>query len=87
MVSPKELKDALKAGKVVTGRAEVVRAVKKGLLETVLCASNCPKPVFEEMEYYSKLTKAGLDRSGSSSAMLGQLCGKPFSVMVLGIKK
>ena len=81
------IKDALKDKKPVIGRQEVLRMAKLGLLESIIYAVNCPPQNVEELEYYSRISKIGLHKFGKSSSNLGQLCGKPFNIIILGIKK
>lgn len=83
----KEIKDALKEGKVVTGRNEVVRGLKNGSLQKVFFTENCSAEFTRELEYYGRLSKAPIEKFGGSSASLGQMCGKPFRIVMLGIEK
>jgi len=87
MSSEKMIQDAIKAGKVLVGRSAVVRSLKLGSLESVFCASNCPTKMLRELDYYIKISSIDLQKFRGNSARLGQLCGKPFNITVLGIKK
>ncbi len=87
MTSEKEVKDALHAGKVVIGKGAVTRQLKQGSLESVFLATNCPAETVKSLEYYAGVSKVSADRIGRDSARLGLLCGKPFNVTVIGIKK
>ena len=87
MDDKKVIKEALKEKKVLLGKNSTVKALKKGGLKSVFLANNCPKDILKEMEYYSKISKTELEEFGDSSPKLGQLCGKPFSITVIGIKK
>ena len=83
----KIIKEALKEGKVKIGKSAVLRMLKKGSLQSVIRASNCPDRVVRDIGYYAGIGKVGIERFEGDSASLGQLCGKPFSVTVLGIEK
>ena len=87
MSSESIVNDALKQGRLVIGKGKVIRMMKLGTLESVIHAANCPPKLLEELGYYSRISKIELHGFGSNSASLGQLCGKPFSIIVLGVKK
>ena len=87
MTAEEMIKEAMKAGKMVIGRNTVVSMLKSGSLESVVRASNYSPGKLKELEYYSKISKIDIQIFGGTSARLGQLCGKPFNIAVLGIKK
>jgi large subunit ribosomal protein L30e len=87
MSMEKEIKKAISEGKAVLGKNEVRRGLKAGGLKSVLCASNCPLDWLKDLEYYAGLSKVELEKLADDSAKLGQVCGKPFNVTVIGIKK
>jgi len=87
MSPEKMIKDAVKNGKTVMGRNSVVSAVKKGKLEAVICPTNCPSDILKELEYYSKISKVSVEKFDGDSIALGQMCGKPFKIVTLGIEK
>lgn len=87
MSSDKVIKDALKEGKVRIGKGAVIKMLKKGSLQSVIHASNCPDKLVRDMGYYAGISKVGIEKFEGDSASLGQLCGKPFSITVLGIEK
>ena len=89
MAGEKDIKQALKEGKLLMGRTEVVRAMKRGSLVSVFCPSNCPPDLLRELEHGAALSKGKLEvqKFTGNSARLGQSCGKPFNITVLGIKK
>jgi large subunit ribosomal protein L30e len=86
-MNEKEIKDAQKEGKIVTGRNEVVRGLKRGSLQKVFYTENCSVEFNRELEYYGKISKAPIEKFEGSSASLGQMCGKPFRIVTLGIEK
>ena len=87
MTTEKAIKKALEEGKAVIGRNRVLRLVKSGKGETVYYAENCPAEWVKELRFYSGISKAQVEEFGGGSDKLGQLCGKPFNVTLLGIKK
>jgi large subunit ribosomal protein L30e len=87
VTSEKVIKEAVKAGKVLIGRNAVIRSLKRGSLESLFCASNCPSGMIKELEHYTGISKIELQHFKGDSTRLGQLCGKPFNITVLGVKK
>lgn len=87
MSTEKMIKDAVKNGKTVMGRNSVASAVKKGKLEAVIYPTNCPSDIVKELEYYSKISKVSVEKFDGDAVALGQMCGKPFKIVTLGIEK
>ena len=44
-------------------------------------------PTSANIEYYAKISGTEVKEFGETSAKLGQFCGKPFKISVLGIRK
>ncbi len=87
MSSEKIIKDAVKNGKLVIGKREVSRYLKNGKLAAVVYTENCPSDVLRDLGYYSRISKVPLEKFNGNSASLGQMCGKPFKIVTLGIEK
>ena len=87
MSSEEIVREALKQGKLVIGKEKVLGMMKHGSLESVIYAANTPKIIIKDIGYYGKISKIELHESTMNSASLGQLCGKPFGIIVLGVKK
>ena len=83
----KEIKDAIKAKKIVIGTKTVIRGVKGGTVTSVICSSNCPEGMRKDLNHYASLSKTEIKDFGQDSSRLGELCGKPFNVLVVGIGK
>ena len=82
-----EIKEALKEKKVIIGSRTVIKGMKRGSLHTVIYASNCPESVRKDIEYYTKAGFTPIKEFVGNSILLGELCGKPFNVLLIGIKK
>jgi large subunit ribosomal protein L30e len=87
MAADKMLKEAMKAGKLLIGRRSVLRALKSGSLSAVLLPSNCPADIARDIEYYKKVSSTEVVEFGGNSAQLGEACGKPFKIAIVGIEK
>ena len=83
----KEIRDAIKAKKLLLGRNRVMKSLKNSNLITIVYASNTPENMKRDMVNYSKLSGIKLQAAPINSAELGELCGKPFHVLITGIKK
>jgi large subunit ribosomal protein L30e len=82
-----EIKDAIKEKRIIIGSRTVIKGVKKGRISSVVYASNCPEGIRKDLEYYSKGGFMGLKEFMGNSVQLGELCGKPFNVLLVGIIK
>ena len=79
----KAIRLAVDTGKVKFGSREAVKAALNGEAKLIVVASNCPKAVKGDIEYYCKLSKVSTLEYGGSSVELGSVCGKPFPVSAL----
>ncbi len=87
MSTEKMLKDAVKAGKLVIGAKSVSKAIKNDSVSAVFVSSNCPADVKKDVAYYGSVSKAEVVDFSGNAAQLGQFCGKPFKIAILGIEK
>ena len=79
----KAIRLAVDTGKVRFGSREAVKAALNGEAKLIVVASNCPKTVKSDIEYYCKLSKVSTLIYDGSSVELGSVCGKPFPVSAL----
>ena len=82
-----ELRDYVKEGKVIFGYNQVSKYLKTKKLSFVVIAKNTPKHLRDDVLYLSKLARVEVVETEKTSQELGMLCGKPFPVAVLGIKR
>jgi len=87
MAIEKDLKEALKVKKVVIGSNSVIRAIKSGSVKTVICASNLPESNLNNLGYYNKIGNVSIEKFEGNSKQLGEICGKPFNILLVGLKK
>ncbi len=83
----KEVQNAIKEGKLVIGIDSVVKNLKRGELKSVIYSKNCRQDLLENLTYYQKNFKIDMKKFNGNSKLLGEICGKPFNIMVLGIRK
>ncbi|MCX6814058.1 MAG: 50S ribosomal protein L30e [Candidatus Aenigmarchaeota archaeon] len=82
-----EIKEAMKEKKIIIGSRTVIKGVKRGHINSVIYASNCPEETRKDLEYYSKSEFVAVKDFKGNSVQLGEICGKPFNVLLVGIKK
>jgi large subunit ribosomal protein L30e len=83
----KEIKEATKERKLVVGARMVIKGIKKAGIKYVICPENCREDVMEELAYYGKSFGIEIKKFSGNSRQLGEICGKPFNIMLLGVKK
>ena len=83
----KAVSTAVKTGKVSFGASSAVQNAQTGKAKLIVLASNCPKDIREDVEYYAKLSNVHVITYKGSSLDLAATCGKPFSVSALSIRE
>jgi large subunit ribosomal protein L30e len=87
MTIESEIKKAMKGEKLVMGSRSVMKGLKSNTISHVICSNNCREEVMEELDYYTKNFGLETKKFSGNSRQLGEICAKPFNVMLLGIKK
>ena len=82
-----EVQDAVKAGAVVLGYNETLELIRNGSPRMAVVANNAPDARLAELSHDAKLSGVRLETFEGDSKELGLICGKPFPVMVLAIKR
>jgi len=80
-----ELGRAISTGKVIIGTDRSIKALKRGEAKLVIAASNCPRQVLEDIQYYTSIGGAKFHVFKGDSKELGLACGKPFTVNVVAV--
>jgi len=83
----KEIREAGKKKKLLIGSRVVIKALKNGKLKAVVYAKNCPEERIKDLNYYEKISKIKVIAFNDDSKRLGQVCGKPFNILMVGISK
>jgi ribosomal protein L30E len=82
-----DIKEAMKSGKLLIGSNCVLKDLKKGGLEALIFASNLPEASRKGIDSQATVSGIEVREFGADSAKLGEACGKPFNVLLIGIKK
>ncbi len=81
----RELRTAMRTGKVVIGSKRTLRLCRFGKAKLVIVANNAPEKIKRDIIYYAKLSGIPVYIFPGSSWDLGGLCGKPFMVASLAV--
>ncbi len=87
MTLSKQIKDAIKNEKLIIGSRTVLKNLKNEMLDSVVYASNYPGGMIKDLNHYSKVSGVKLEEFNGNSVQLGELCGKPFRILIVGVKK
>jgi len=82
-----EIQAALKEGKVTIGYKKSLEFIKNNSPKLIVMAENTPAKERKELEHNAKLSGIKTEIFEGSSKELGVICGRPFPIMVLIIKK
>ena len=82
-----DIRDAIKNKKLIIGSNKILKFAKAGDLVSIFYALNCPKERLKDIEHYSKITGIELKQFNGNSVQLGEICGKPFGVLLAGSRK
>ena len=80
------LKKDLAEEEILIGAKVVLKNLKKGLVNKIYLASNCPEAVRIEVENCSKELNTTLVNLSLDNEKLGVACKKSFFISVLGVK-
>ncbi|MHA1478446.1 MAG: 50S ribosomal protein L30e [Promethearchaeota archaeon] len=81
------IKVAYKTGKMLYGKAQVLRQIRQDPFKMIIIANNCPDELVIQLRYYNSLINNNIfiHRYKGSSWDLGLALGKPYMISVLGI--
>lgn len=82
-----EIKEAMKGGKLLIGSNIVQRNLKTGIVQSLIFASNLPDKNRKDFGTEASVSGIELKEFEGNSAQLGEACGKPFNVLIIGITK
>ena len=81
------IKVAYKTGKMLYGKAQVLKQIRQDPFKMIIIANNCPDELVTQLRYYNSLINNNIfiHRYKGSSWDLGLALGKPYMISVLGI--
>jgi large subunit ribosomal protein L30e len=78
---------AVKTGKVSFGANSALQNAKTGKAKLIILASNCPKDIKDDVEYYGKISKVPVITYKGTSMDLAEVSGKLFIISALSIRE
>jgi len=81
------IQDALKAKKAIVGYRQCIKFIKLDEPKLIVIAKNLPESMRKEIEHNAKISETSLEIFNGSSRDLGVVCGKPYPVSTVVIKK
>ena len=83
----KAIATAVKTGKVSFGANSAILAAKNGKAKMIVIASNCPKPIKEQIEYYGAISKIPIISYRGTTMDMAAVCNKLFVISALTIRE
>jgi large subunit ribosomal protein L30e len=83
----KAISTAVKTGKVSFGANTAIQTAKNGKAKMIIIASNCPKPVKEQIEYYGEISKVPIITFKGTTIDMAAVCNKLFVISALTIRE
>lgn len=87
MDAEEEIKKLAKSKKLAIGTERAIKLLKKGNLEKVFIAANCPEGIKKDLKKYCGISNAKCIELKQNNDELGVLCKKSFSVTVASVVK
>ncbi|RLG18240.1 50S ribosomal protein L30e [Nanoarchaeota archaeon] len=82
-----KLEEAVNKGKVIFGKREVEKALRRGEVEEVIVARNCPAELREEIESLAKDFKIKVREFPGDNEELGIKCKRQHLISIVAIVK
>ena len=83
----KTIKENLKEDKVVIGFNSVIKILKKDKPQMIVLANNIPEENKKMIIHNAQISNVEIKEYQNDSVNLGLLCGKPFPISTLAIKR
>lgn len=83
----KAIASAVKTGKVSFGANAALQNAKTGKAKMIILASNCPKDIKDDIEYYGKISKVPVITYKGGSMDLAEVSGKMFIISAMSIRE
>ncbi len=83
----KAIASAVKTGKVSFGANSALQNAKTGKAKMIILASNCPKDIKDNIEYYGKISKVPVITYKGNSMDLAEVAGRLFIISALSIRE
>ncbi|TRO49354.1 50S ribosomal protein L30e [Candidatus Bathyarchaeota archaeon] len=78
---------AVKTGRVSFGSKKALQAAKNGKAKIIVLASNCPKEIKEQIEYYGEISKVPIIIYQGDAMDMAENCNRLFVISALTIRE
>ena len=82
-----DIKKLLKEEQLVIGADKTIKGLKIGKFLKIYLASNCSDQMRDDIGHYAEIAGVEVVEAGIPNDELGNVCKKPFSISVMGLKK
>lgn len=82
-----EIKKLLAKNKLLLGKDETLKSLKRGKIEKIYLASNTDAKTKKDVDYYKSIANITVEILSETNEELGVVCKKPFSISVIGVLK
>tara|TARA_Y100000310_G_scaffold345821_1_gene470499 strand:- start:5814 stop:6116 length:303 start_codon:yes stop_codon:yes gene_type:complete len=83
----REIRRAVDTGTVLFGVKEAEKSVLKATAKLIVISSNTPAQLKERLQQLCGVSQIPILEFEGNGLALGNICGKPFVVSVLGVEK
>ena len=83
----KAITTAVKTGKVSFGANTAIQAAKNGKAKIIVLASNCPKQIKEQIEYFGEISKIPIIAYNGDAMDMAAICTRLFIISALTIRE
>lgn len=83
----KAIASVVKTGKVSFGANSAILAAKNGKAKMIVLASNCPRTIKEQIEYYGGISKIPIIIYQGDTMDMAAVCNKLFVISALTIRE
>ena len=83
----KAILTVVKTGKVSFGARTALQNAKTGKAKMIVLATNCPKNIKEQVEYYGRISKVPIMTYKGTSIDLAAICNKLFIISAISIRE
>ncbi|MCL4383617.1 MAG: 50S ribosomal protein L30e [Candidatus Marsarchaeota archaeon] len=85
MIHSNDIRLAVDSGEVMLGIKQVLKSIENNSVKLVIMASINKEDNLNDIKYISNIANIKLELFNGTSAELGSVCGKPYSVSVLSV--
>ncbi len=83
----KSIRTAVDTGEAVLGERNTLKGLRAGKFKLAIVASNCKAEAKEDLMRHASINEVFVYEYPGSTLELGSVCGKPFSISMLGISE